>query len=204
MPNGTCSVPGCEQPLKGSQWCNTHKARVYRYGHPQADVPIQPRKKRAGGLQVCKIDDCTGTLVDGDAHGLCSMHYGRLRRTGDPLRVKQVRLKGSAWERLLARVDRSGDCWLWTGPLNGDGYGAYSGVARTAAAHRAAYILVHGPIPKGLELDHLCHTRDLDCNAGAGCLHRRCVNPDHLEPVTHHENVMRGRVPLPKNRRAAS
>jgi hypothetical protein len=60
-------------------------------------------------------------------------------------------------------------------------------------AQRVAYELEVGPIPKGKALDHLCHNADLSCLGGAGCLHRRCVNPRHLEPVTMRENTMRGR-----------
>lgn len=46
--------------------------------------------------------------------------------------------------------------------------------------------------PSGLELDHLCHTNSQECTGGDTCLHRRCVNPDHLEPVTHRVNTIRG------------
>jgi hypothetical protein len=48
-----------------------------------------------------------------------------------------------------------------------------------------------GDIPTGLTIDHTCHTKD--CDEGVICSHRRCVNPDHLEPVTHQVNLLRGR-----------
>ncbi len=79
-------------------------------------------------------------------------------------------------------------CWLWLGVLTqlssvdgrgSEGYGRCSCNGKTAAAHRVAYELLKGPIPEGLELDHLCRVR---------C----CVNPDHLEPVTKDENFRRG------------
>lgn len=87
-------------------------------------------------------------------------------------------------ERLEARIDRESGapCWLWTGPLNDQGYGRYFPNAespRPIRAHRAAYEFFVGPIPEGLELDHLCRVR-------------HCVNPEHVEPVTHAENVRRG------------
>lgn len=74
-------------------------------------------------------------------------------------------------------------CWLWTGFTNEHGYGLLSvrenGKKKLRRAHRISYELKNGPIPKGLQIDHLCRVR---------C----CVNPDHMEPVTLVENVMRG------------
>lgn len=74
-------------------------------------------------------------------------------------------------------VDKSGDggCWLWEGAQNGGGYGRF----KNEIAHRYAYTVVVGPIPEGLELDHLCRVHG-------------CVNPSHLEAVTHKENILRG------------
>lgn len=66
-------------------------------------------------------------------------------------------------------------CWLWIGGVNAHGYGVF----RKGLAHRWSYRRYRGEIPKGLELDHLCRTR---------C----CINPDHLEAVTHKENCLRG------------
>lgn len=73
-------------------------------------------------------------------------------------------------------------CWLWAGTANRRGYGRFTGRDRRMQAHRFAYELLIGPIPQGLELDHLCR---VTC----------CVNPDHLEPVTHKVNVLRGLSP---------
>jgi hypothetical protein len=75
-----------------------------------------------------------------------------------------------------------GPCWIWQGRLNPDGYGQAAELRRRGlpgSAHAVAYVLLKGPVPKGLELDHLCRVR-------------ACINPDHLEPVTHHENMRRG------------
>lgn len=76
----------------------------------------------------------------------------------------------------------TGDCIYFTGALV-RGYGYIHNGAKQAQAHRVAYELACGPIPPGLELDHICHTRDLSCEGGVSCLHRRCINPDHLNPI---------------------
>jgi hypothetical protein len=74
----------------------------------------------------------------------------------------------------------TGFCWEWTGSLMTDGYGQKCHGGRYVAAHRLVYEALVGPVPEGLELDHLCGNPS-------------CVNPDHLEPVTHQENMRRGR-----------
>lgn len=71
-------------------------------------------------------------------------------------------------------------CWNWVGYVRPDGYGTFQpSQKKTVLAHRFAYELFRFVIPEGLALDHLCRNR-------------RCVNPDHLEPVTVGENVRRG------------
>lgn len=65
-------------------------------------------------------------------------------------------------------------CLIWTGRVGPDGYGRCG----HKSAHRRVYEALVGPIPAGLELDHLCRTR-------------LCVEPTHLEPVTHAENIRR-------------
>lgn len=82
-------------------------------------------------------------------------------------------------------------CHEWTGFVNKDGYGMFKMPdGRALVAHRAIYELKRGPIDNRLPLDHTCHTTR--CPGGATCPHRRCVNDDHLEPVTQIENYKRG------------
>ncbi len=79
-------------------------------------------------------------------------------------------------------IQESG-CWEWTGRLNEAGYGIVStGLRKRERAHRIVYESNVGPVPVGLELDHLCRNRS-------------CVNPSHMEPVTHKENCLRGKGP---------
>jgi hypothetical protein len=95
-------------------------------------------------------------------------------------------------ERLLARVDQSGDCWIWLGHVSPTtGYGTARFEGRNTSAHRVAYTLLVGPIPPGLEIDHLCHSRDQMCPGDITCPHRRCIKPSHLELVTRQVNTLR-------------
>jgi len=83
-------------------------------------------------------------------------------------------------------------CWYWTGHITDDGYGTFYIDGSNQLAHRVAYAHLVEPIPDGLELDHLCHTRSPGCPGGKTDLHRRCVNPfTDLEPVTGAENAHR-------------
>jgi len=83
-------------------------------------------------------------------------------------------------EDWIQRVDAEGDCWLWTGGTNTHGYGQVQVKGRRWVTHRLMWETLVGPIEDGLELDHLCRVP-------------ACCNPDHLEPVTHRENMMRGK-----------
>ena len=90
--------------------------------------------------------------------------------------------------RFLAktRIDDDSGCWIWTASLMPGGYAQFFLRGRPRLGHRIAWLHYYGPTPHGTELDHLCRLR-------------HCVNPDHLEPVSHTENVRRSRV-LVENR----
>lgn len=78
------------------------------------------------------------------------------------------------------RVDL-GPCWTWKGALSGEGYAQAWDGERQRPAHVLTWESVNGPVPAGLELDHLCRNRG-------------CVRPSHAEPVTHRENLMRSPI----------
>lgn len=81
-----------------------------------------------------------------------------------------------------------GGCIRWTGSVMKTGYGRVSVNGINMLAHRVAYEHEIGPIPSGLVLDHLCRNR-------------WCINPQHLEPVTITENILRGVGTGAKNKR---
>jgi len=90
--------------------------------------------------------------------------------------------------RFWAKVDENGPvpiqhpdmgrCWQWVGSRTNNGYGQIWDGGRLVLAHRLAYETLVGPIPDGLECDHLCRNRP-------------CVRPSHIEPVTHSANLKR-------------
>lgn len=82
-------------------------------------------------------------------------------------------------------------CIPFDGHVAPDGYGRIDRDGRKLAAHRVAYEQANGPVPAGLTVDHTCHNRDSECEGGTSCVHRRCINPDHLEAVTRGENTLR-------------
>lgn len=133
----------------------------------------------------------TCTICDAKhyGHGYCKPHYKRWVRHGDPTHVPQ---RPTADERFWSHVTKTPDCWLWGGQSR-NGYGLFSWTVEkyrttSTGAHRYAYEALKGPIPEGLVLDHLCRVP-------------LCVNPDHLEPVTLGENVLRGIGPSATSRR---
>lgn len=116
-------------------------------------------------MDICSVEGCDEPTM---ARGMCSPHYGRQCRHGDPLAGGPPRI---GLERFWTRVNKDGPlpacrpdlgpCWVWIGPLDRAGYGRQSGVL----AYRYVWIRTHGPLPEG--------------------------KPEHLEPVTHAENMAR-------------
>lgn len=138
-------------------------------------------------MEKCSVSSCTRSSDGG--HGWCRAHYMRWYQTGDvradvPLRLHNVDPQLRFWPK----VDKAGPtsdflptnspCWTYTGHIDRNGYGLFRFGGSHVGAHRFSYEVVIGPIPAGLELDHLCNNRS-------------CVNPSHLEPVTRGENVQR-------------
>jgi hypothetical protein len=124
---------------------------------------------------------------------------GRLIPMPSHLTTPRVRLSNGCYarvspaQRFWAKVDKNGPvstyaphlgpCWLWTAKRDPHGCGRFWGAGqRFVPAPRFSYEGAYGPIPPGLELDHLCRTPS-------------CVRPTHVEAVTHRENMLRGDNP---------
>jgi hypothetical protein len=201
MSERTCSIAGCNRPLRARGWCATHHQRWRVTGttddpkrwpktctFPECDNPhnsqglcYSHKKQRLQGESLrplakkckkpCRIDGCDEWSANA---GLCGRHHRRLQRYGDPTHEPS---EVTALDRFLSFVNKTETCWLWTGQLNDRGYGKFVH-PDTGSAHRASWFLFRGQIPDGLEIDHTCRVR-------------HCVNPAHLEPVTHEENMRR-------------
>ena len=105
-------------------------------------------------------------------------HVGPKKRTGKPTGRPPSGL--TPFERVMARVEKEPDgCWSWTGPVL-RGYGSMFVAIGSSPqrVHRIVWQELRGVIAAGLQLDHLCRNT-------------RCVNPDHLEPVTPLTNTLR-------------
>jgi hypothetical protein len=138
--------------------------------------------------------------------GICACGCGNATAVATRTRLQRGQIAGQPLKYLLGhnsrvlpplsqrfeqRVDKASDgCWNWTGSRTSDRVYPRFCVAKTSyvLAHRWAYEQYVGPIPAGLTIDHLCRNT-------------LCVNPDHLEPVSNVENIMRGDGPCAQNAR---
>lgn len=189
MAEGTCSIEGCGRvDMLRRTWCGMHYLRWYRYGDPLI-VPARTVRMPSKPREECEIVDangrCTAKATYTSPSRMCPKHWQRWNRNGDPLVAKVAVYH---WpENLLRRLmfhpptGMSTGCITYEGTRDKRDYGHLktpTAMGPGTLAHRRSYELVRGPIPEGLELDHLCSNPP-------------CVNPAHLEPVTHAENMRR-------------
>lgn len=134
--------------------------------------------------KTCSFVDCPRPT---NAKGLCKAHRKRQLRWGDP--AITYGHHPSETQRFWSKVNKRGpmppqsvapgSCWEWMAAKTSGGYGQFWSKPALVVSHRYAYELLIGPIPEGLQLDHLCRNR-------------ACINPQHLEPVTQQVNILRG------------
>lgn len=125
-------------------------------------------------MKTCAVDEC-----DKASHtkGMRSMHHQRMKRRGT---TDEPQPRPALATRFWSHVDKSGECWVWTGFINRGGYGSFSlgirnGKRQNTRAHRLSFELANGPIPDGAHIDHMCHNK-------------ACVRPSHLRAVNRKEN----------------
>lgn len=182
----SCSI--CDQPHYAKGLCKRH----YDLDRPGRGGSLIPTE-----VAICSIPDCDKKV---HSKGLCQAHYRYQKKHGTPVYVPPT-----AEERFLAFTDppNAEGCWPWTGSLDSKGYGKFWDGERLIGAHIWAYEHWIGPADAASS-DHTCHKAGV-CMKVMDCPHRRCVNPEHLEPVTQQENVLRGNAPaLTRQRRDSS
>lgn len=161
-----CLTDDCDRPVDFRGMCEMHYRRELRAGRIERVVRT---------VAPCAIDGCEKSSR---RKGWCHTHYMRWREHGHVEDTRRVPIVGESPEALFELlVERTESCWNWTGAL-AKGYGRINCAGDKWLAHRWSYEHHVGPIPEGLDIDHLCENT-------------RCVNPEHLEPVTGAENTRR-------------
>ena len=165
----TCSVEGCERAKFARGFCTLHYNRWRTKGDPGPAAPMHVHRID----KTCTADGCDRRI---EAHGLCVKHLRRKEKHGDTVTVRVIHDSDKRFHATL--IKDPGGCWLWPGHASRGGYVRASFDGVRWLVHRWAYQRFVASIPDGLVVDHLCRVRN-------------CVNPEHLEAVTHKENIRR-------------
>lgn len=157
-----CKVVRCKKPYSKRKLCNHH----YRILRESGSLQVSSSETMVVPTTPCSIEDCTKTTV---GRGLCSRHYGRNYKFGDPLLSRDPSIpEKTDDERFWEKVDKSGDCWLWLGAVDEWGKGKFTYDGKLRMAHRYAYTRHHDvKLTKGELIRQLCKEPS-------------CVRPEHL------------------------
>lgn len=172
---------GCGQPAPVATYTNRKLGYVrgeqvrFIRGH-SGRKPVTPAELKlceCGCGQFAPLATKNSTrlgYVKGQSVRFCVGHYLKMKP------ITKRRTWPSIEERFWPQVDKSGNCWVWTGCLGGNGYGRIRYKGRQEGAHRVAWMLVNGDIPKGMMVMHSCDNP-------------LCVRVDHLSLGSLQENV---------------
>lgn len=159
-----CSITGCDNPKRGKDLCGKHYQQ-WKRGDTSLGLPLPD-------LDTCEAGDCAKPAT---VAGMCNAHYLRKRRHGDPLAGDVAKMR-DVDAKFKARTVREGDCLVWTAGQKSSGYGKIMADGRSQPVHRWAYERFVGPIPEGMDIDHIC-------------FNRLCCEPSHLRVTTRKQNV---------------
>lgn len=176
-----CSIEHCTGQVLAKGWCGQHYRINYKYGDPLATPWRKPRNSLVV-TGACKVDGCPRN--EKLRQGLCSLHYERVRRTGEVGPVHRmydtVTRESKFWEKVDKSAGEDG-CWPWTGAMQKvsasfKGYGEFYFQGKTRISHRVSYELSFDVSLTSAEPIH--HK----------CGNSTCQNPKHLQKTTNREN----------------
>lgn len=160
-----CSVENCSEKRNSRGLCTRH------YQQHRKTVGFEPLPKDKP--KTCEVQNCSKLSW---ARGLCGSHYQAWRREVKPKRQLPFRERHMDPDKSFQnRTEWQGECLVWTGYLQSDGYGQMRINGKGKRAHRYAWERIYGEIPQGMVIDHICHNRS-------------CVNVDHLRLATRGQN----------------
>jgi hypothetical protein len=175
-PTRICKFPRCGRQVKAAKLCQRHYEQLRR------GVPLKTIKKLGTNGADCLFPGCERKPI---AKNLCGTHWAQARRRKVLSAVISDETEEERWLRSFV-VDNETGCWNFIkngrgagrGDKTGKGYGQFWWKGKKQMAHRYSWVRKHGAIANGMQLDHVCRNRS-------------CVNPEHLQLVTQHENILR-------------